>query len=297
MATSNTSTPSDTRVLVPSRGWASHLSLSSWVILGAGVTAALGVYSVQILLANSGNAVAATAFSDVGETVVIGWAAAMIFVLAMRLHASDVLRDQWVMLAAAAAAFFAGDAVWTVYEVVLVMKPPYPGWADAGYILGYLLFGLAVLYAAITYAHGVNLRLPTLLSVALGVVASAALIPLAVTPITGSGAPIASQAMSLAYIFGDVWLRMVPALLIVLVIQRTGRSKIALAWLTVALAAALLGVADALFGVLEARGLYTTGSPADLAFMIGYVLLVVAASMAVDAHSGDDLLDQVGLDT
>jgi hypothetical protein len=131
----------------------------------------------------------------------------------------------------------------------------------------------------------------------MGVLATAALVPLAVTPITSSGATVSSQAISLAYIFGDVWLRMVPALLIVLVIQRTGRGKIALAWLTVALAAAVLGVGDALFGVLEANKLYAPGSPADLAFMIGYALLAVAASMALDAHADDDLLAESGSGT
>lgn len=282
------------RAIVPAHGWASHLSARSWIVAGAGLTASLGVYAGQILLSRLGSQAGAVAFSDIGEAVVVGWAAAMIVWLALALPDREVLRDQWLMIGASTAAFFVGDALWAWLEVGTGVQPASPGWPDAFYAVSYLMFGMAIVYAAITYAHGVNLRIPTWLAAGAGLVLSVVAVPLAVNPITSSGAPVAEQATSLAYIFGDVWLQIVPALFIVLVVQRTGRQTAALTWVAVAAAAGIMGISDGVFGVVAAHGGYAPGSIADLGWMIGHVLLAVAASMAVDAHAGDTLLAEAG---
>jgi hypothetical protein len=281
--------------VVPSGGWASHLSVRSWLVLGAGVTASLGVFLAQVLFVRSGSAFAATAFSDIGEAVVVGWSAVVILWLASRLSADGVLRDQWLLIGASTAAFFIGDAIWAWYEIGMRARPPYPGFADVFYAASYLLFAVAVMYAAVTYAHGVNLRLPTWLAAGTGVLLTMAAFPLAVGPIISAAGPVAGQATSIAYIFADIWLQIVPALLIVLVIQRTGRQAVAWAWIAVAVAAGVMGLSDSVFGIMTAQGLYAPGSLADLGWMIGHVLLAVAASMAVDAHSADTLLPEAGI--
>lgn len=62
------------------------------------------------------------------------------------LSAADQERKFWLLLSLGCLFYFFGQAVWSYYELVLRVSPPFPGLADAFWILQYLLFLVALLY-------------------------------------------------------------------------------------------------------------------------------------------------------
>src|SRR5438445_6715615 len=70
---------------------------------------------------------------DIGEGVASGIAAISLAWAAAR--SSGRLRIAWILLAASAASWTIGEAIWSWYEVVQGVSVPFPSAADTGYLL------------------------------------------------------------------------------------------------------------------------------------------------------------------
>src|SRR5690348_13907495 len=76
---------------------------------------------------------AVTAIDDVGEAVAAALAAGACAWAAARAAGKD--RLGWALMGASAALWAGGEVVWSVYEVGMGVKVPYPSLADAGFLL------------------------------------------------------------------------------------------------------------------------------------------------------------------
>ena len=79
----------------------------------------------------------------------VSWTWAMVYAIACcavaaRRHPSSDQRRAWVWIGAGCVLFLAGQLVWTYYEVVLGVTPPYPSLADVGFLGVYVCFLVAV---------------------------------------------------------------------------------------------------------------------------------------------------------
>ena len=63
---------------------------------------------------------------------------------AARCHPSADQRRAWVWIGAGCVMFLAGQLVWSYYELIRRVAPPYPSLADAGYLGVYVCFLVAV---------------------------------------------------------------------------------------------------------------------------------------------------------
>jgi diguanylate cyclase (GGDEF)-like protein len=177
----------------------------------------------------------------------------------------------WTFLGASAAAWSAGQLVWTAYDVVGVGSP-FPSVADIGYIAAIPLALIGVW--SITPKVAASTRLVAVVD---GLIIAGSLVaiswPLVLAPgwDTGEGGRLL-VALSLVYPAGS--LVIVSSILMVLVrSQRGGTMPI------VALAGAmsLLGLADSYFVWQASQGIEADLSLADGAWVGGHLLLLVAS--------------------
>lgn len=184
----------------------------------------------------------------------------------------------WRLLGLSCVSWGAGGAMWTWLEVVRG-EFPFPSLADVGYLAAVPLAAAAMLAfpAAPTQAAG---RIRMILD---GVIVTTSLLfcswALALGPVyEASSGTLLEQAITLAYPFGDL----VIAVVVVLVLTRSApdqRTPLAL------IGGGLLAwaAADSGFAVLVTNGTYATGNLVDLGWVIGYLLIALAAAESTAA--------------
>jgi hypothetical protein len=243
--------------LAAARAWTAQLSARSWVVAIGGTLTAVAVYGVRVALEASDASRRALAASDVGEALLIFVAATLVLVFALRLPRDDALRGQWLMIGGASAAFAAGDVAWASTELARAVDPAYLWPAD-------------LLYLA---------------AAALGIALTGAVCYMAILPVDVGRGDEATR-----YELRQTGFHAVPHVLIMLFERRSGAGRITVAWLFVAVAMGLMGLTDAIYGLLAARGLYLADNPVDLGWMLGSVLIATAASIALEERAGIDAL-------
>jgi diguanylate cyclase (GGDEF)-like protein len=191
---------------------------------------------------------------------------------ARRARQGGPARRAWALLGASAASWGAGQAVWCWYELVARQESPFPSAADVGY-LSAVPFAVAGLLAFPAAPTAVSSRLRTLFD---GVIIGLSLLfvawALVLGELWGDGGDVVALVIGLAYPLGDVLL----ATMVVLVLGRGIERRAGPAAL---LAPALLSlaVADMSFAYLTQVGTYRSGSPTDVGWVAGYLLIGLAA--------------------
>ena len=232
------------------RGWAWRL------YLGAGAVAT-GVY---YLLPPGPRAVL---------NLVVGASAVAAIAAGIRWHRPG-RRLAWGLIAAAQALFVAGDALFSLNELVLGIEP-FPSLADGLYIPGYpvLAAGLALLARSRSARAGHDLAGvldAAIIAIGFGLLSWVlVMVPYFQDPSLG----LVELLVSLAYPVGDVLLLALAARLA----TTPGRSPVAFRLLIASLAATL--VADISFAVLALRGADTTVT--DAGYLAAYLLLGASA--------------------
>src|SRR3989475_969875 len=79
----------------------------------------------------------------------VSWTWAMVYAIACcavaaRHHPSSDQRRAWVWIGAGCVLFLAGQLVWSYYELIRRVSPPYPSLADVGFLGVYVCFLVAV---------------------------------------------------------------------------------------------------------------------------------------------------------
>lgn len=191
----------------------------------------------------------------------------------------------WWWLAAGTASWAMGESAWSYYELVASVETPFPSVADAGYLLFPVLSAVGLLLWPSAGLLGTT-RWRTMLDGAL--VAGALLILSWVTALGASvhagGTSTVGYVVSLAYPLSDLVL--LTLTVVIVTHARQTRSGLAL----VAAGLGCLCVADTGFAYLTAIDRYATGSPVDVGWFGGFLLIAVAAYRA-DAPGTKDPID------
>jgi len=182
-------------------------------------------------------------------------------------------RAAWVLVGLGVLAWTAGDIYWTV-ALETVANPPYPSFADAGYLALYpvVFVGLGLLIRTRVIHFSASIWLDGLIAAcAVCAIAGGVVLPQVWHTSTGGFAAVATN---MAYPAGD-------ALLLSLVIAAFAFSgwSVDRAWLLLGAGLAVFGVADSIYLVQVADGTYHVGGTLDLGWPAGFVLLAAAASV------------------
>jgi len=218
------------------------------------------------------SASAVTAIDDVGEGVAALIAAAACAWAARR--SSGHTRLAWSLMAISAAAWAAGEAVWSWYEVGRGVAVPFPSVADVGFLVA-APFAIAAIRAFWNAPRGTASRWRVWLD--------GLIIALALT-FTGwalglrliwldSQDPLNEKLFELAYPVLDILILTVVILAIRrATLQQQGRMFMLFAGV------AAYSIADSAFSYLTANGTYgVRGSILDAGWVFGYLLIALAA--------------------
>src|SRR2546426_1997311 len=206
-----------------------------------------------------------------------GFAAFACFVSARRATTSQQRRT-WRWIGAGCASFFAGQLVWTYYDLWRGTPPPYPSLADLGYLGIYacLIVGvLTVVRGQPTRRADPELVLDTVLvTFTVGALAYEFLLE----PLLGS-APVSTAALvtSIGWSIGAV------AVLWMILIQMLRRPVFPAA--TAALVfpgLVVFAIGNLIYAVVALRGTFQAGSPLDLTWDAGLLMIAAAAAIAPD---------------
>jgi diguanylate cyclase (GGDEF)-like protein len=180
-------------------------------------------------------------------------------------------RRAWAAICLAIGLYWFGDLYWNI-ELSRLSNPPYPSWADAGYLAYYipLYAGIILLLRARVSKLPVSTWLEGVVGAfALGSVAAVAVFDPVVVSTHGSPAAVATN---LAYPTLDVLLLAFVALGFALQGRRAGR-----AWGLLGLGVFLSGVGDAVYLLQSALGTYTQGGWINALWPASVALIAVAA--------------------
>jgi PAS domain S-box-containing protein len=211
------------------------------------------------------------AVDDIGEGVASGIAAISLALAAPR--SSGRLRVAWTLLAASAASWTVGEAIWSWYEVFQGVAVPFPSAADAAFLLAIPL-AIAGVLALTTAPHRLATRGEAVLAgaiVALSLLFVAWSLGLR-TVYDQSQQPVPATLIGLAYPVGDI----VIITVLIIALRRTHKAQIGRVLLLIGGLAAN-AVADSAFTYLTANGSYhAIGSILDVGWVIGYLLIALA---------------------
>ncbi len=188
-------------------------------------------------------------------------------------------RRTWRWIGAGCGSFFAGQLVWTYYELWRGTPPPYPSLADLGYLGIYacLIVGVMTLVRGQpTRRADPELVLDTVLvTFTVGALAYDYLLE----PLLSGSAPVTTAALltSIGWSIGAV------AVLWMILIQMLRRPVFPAA--TAALVfpgVVVFAIGNLIYAVVALRGTFQAGGPLDLTWDAGLLLIAVAAAIAPD---------------
>jgi diguanylate cyclase (GGDEF)-like protein len=185
----------------------------------------------------------------------------------------------WLLMAAATGSWAVGEGLWSYYELLASRATPFPSLADGGF----LLFAVLAVAALMLWPSD-NGRAETRWRGFLdGVLVAGSLFIISWVSALGSavqagGDSALAYGVSLAYPVSDL-------ILLSLTVLAASQSRRAARSGFAVLAAGLtcLCLADSGFAYLTAVGRYSTGSPVDICWFGGFLLIGVAALTAGDA--------------
>ncbi len=194
-------------------------------------------------------------------------------------------RVSWALVAAATGCWALGEALWSYYELVASRQTPFPSLADGGFLLFSVLAVIAMMLWPTDWGR-TERRWRGFLD---GLLVAGSLFIVSWVTALGStvhagGDTLFAYAVSLAYPISDLILLSL-TVLIAAHSSRASRSG----FTALALGLGLLCVADSGFAYLSAIGRYATGSPVDICWFGGFLLIGIAAMLA--GHSSRSATD------
>ena len=212
-----------------------------------------------------------TAFDDIGEGVAAMVAAAACLWAAGR--SEGRMKRGWLLMAASAAAWGLGEAVWSYYEVWLRLPVPVPSGADVGFLLAVPL-AIAGVLSFWTSSRGTAERWRVWLdavNIVLALTYTAWALGLKEVALTEG--TLAERAIGLAYPFGDI---LIGAVLLLGIRRATRRDHGRMLLLLGGLAANSL--ADSVFAYITATGAWpAVYNVIGTGWVVGYLTIALAA--------------------
>lgn len=251
----------------------------AFFVLAAIVAVGSVVYALDIRLLLAGPK-AVTAIDDIGEAVAAAVASLACAGAAYRAAGKD--RLGWALMSISAASWATGEVIWSVYEVGLGVKVPYPSVADAGFLLA-VPFAIGGIRAFWGHPHGTPAHWRVWFD---GVIVALALTSTAwgfgLRTVYESSSPWSTKVFDLAYPVSDI---LVGTFLILAIRRATHQQKGRMALLLAGVAA--YSLSDSAFAYLTAQGAFgSVGSVLDTGWFAGYLLIALAAIYpAAPAHA------------
>jgi diguanylate cyclase (GGDEF)-like protein len=189
----------------------------------------------------------------------------------------------WTLLGAGMMSWSLGETMWGFYEVVLGVEVPFPSVADIGY-LGSVPLSMAGIAAL------VPVRTRAARTVLDGLIISGSLLYVSWATALGSifrntELTTVEWAVSIAYPLADLAI----ASMVLILLSQADRTR----WAPLGILAAgmlSLAVADTAFAYLVEIGAYVTGHPVDTAWIVGYMLIGLAALWASETRGAAELV-------
>jgi diguanylate cyclase len=239
-----------------------------WRVLTAlGAAVVLGCFSAWMIL-GIGGPHATLVVSD-GVAILVSALAGAACAVAGR-RAQGRLRRGWFLLGAGMVSWSIGETIWGYYEVFGGREVPFPSLADVGYL------GMVPL-ALVGTAALVKPQRHTIRAVLDGLIISGSLLFVSWATVLGSMSEAKMQdwlewTVSLAYPLGDI---VIASVVFILLSQVELGRRTPLVLIGSGLLA--LAVADSGFAYLVQRGEYNSGDVIDVAWIAGFLLVVLAA--------------------
>ncbi len=252
------------------------------MIAVVGSVMAIGLWA----LANRGaweGATAEAVAANLPNIATVGFAFAASLYCATRFATGEPVKKQWLFIALGTGAFFIGDVIWGFYDIALGQEAPFPGLPDIAYLAMYPLLGVAMFAAVASFRQLFDMRNSLTIAALVAVATTAGLY-------FGVGRAIIADpemttlqtALSLLYPLADVWLLLFPVLALLITAVKMRAGSLVRPWWLVVAAVLLIFSADVLFTVATWGGTYGGANVIDLGWSLGFTLLAVAASVAVD---------------
>ena len=215
----------------------------------------------------------------------VSWTWAVVYAIvccaiAVRRHPASDQRRAWLWIGAGCVLFLAGQLVWSYYELILRVTPPYPSLADVGFLGVYVCFLVAV-----TKLVGAEPRRrfdPELLidTVLVTLTAGALAYEFLLKPLFDLAGSVPSMLTSIAWSIGGV------AVLWLILVELLRHTRVPLAAAGVVTALGVLCVTNVVYAAAALRGTYHSGGVLDLGWDAGLLLLAAAAAVAPAAPLG-----------
>ena len=255
------------------------------VVIGIGLAYCVG------MAFGWGSPRSAAIVGSVGQVIVLPIAGVSLMRAGQRSRGTQ--RAMWLFLSSSSFAYFAGQLVWSYYQVIKSTTAPYPSWADVGFVA---LYPLA--FAGLAFrSHRQSGRITTVLD-GLLIAASALMISWALVlgPVYHAGDyNQLGSWVGLIYPVGDV---MAATMALTMLAAYRGASRrlsghTPLVLLSVGYV--LYAIGDGIRLTQALTGPVATGSIADFTFIVGALLFAVAATSvgrpSPDVAAGSDVVD------
>jgi diguanylate cyclase (GGDEF)-like protein len=243
-----------------------------------GAVGFLALYGLGILLAPS------DLFLRLQSNIAYNLPALIVLPLVLRRRRSADLQERrgWTAMAVMLGAWFIGDCIYSVNELVFSRAPWYPGFPDLAYVIGSAAFlvGLALL----TYPSGVSTRLQSLLDALLLTVLAACLQwQFVMAPLFDQAdATFGETAVSILYPMADLAL-----CAIILGAAFASGGRLSKRSVILMAGGVLLVVADSIYVTdLMGDGYDNSGNPLELAWLAFYFSIGLAALVGGDKETG-----------
>ena len=194
--------------------------------------------------------------------------------VAARRHPSADQRRAWVWIGAGCVLFLAGQLVWSYYELIRRVTPPYPSLADAGYLGVYVCFLVAVtklVEAEPRRRFDHELLIDTVL---VTLTAGALAYEFLLKPLFALAGSVPALLTSIAWSIGGI------GVLWLILVELLRHTRVPLAVAGVVTALGLLCVTNVVYATAALRGTFHVGGLLDLGWDAGLLLLAAAAAVA-----------------
>ena len=249
-------------------------TLPAWIWLTAWGLVVYQIFYVWWLIVRPGGDEALLWFSDIAYLIAPATATVLLLPVAQR-SADRRTKLAWGLLGLFALLWFAGDAIWSVYELVLNTDVPYPSVADLAYLAAYP-FAFAGFLLFLRTPTGGGRRLKLSLDTLIAMVALATFswyFVIGELVVSSSGQSLLADAVNVAYPVGDLGL----IFAVLMLIARPGPRSLNLPLALLAAGLAATAVSDSLFiYAIDVSG-YATGDFMDIGWVVGYSLIAYAA--------------------
>jgi signal transduction histidine kinase len=199
-------------------------------------------------------------------------------------------RVAWLLIGVGVLSWGLGEVIWAIYEWVLAIEVPYPGWADVFYVAGYPLLFVGILILPHVKSRGLE-RVRLFLDATAGTIAVAAIMWVAYLNeliYFDSEISLLEQYINIMYAVGDLFLLIAVMILAV----RRGSRRFDPRLVAVAVGLVVMAVADIVYIPMVDAGTYVSGGWLDAVWLIAYGAFIVAGWYLLEPESSTEQVER-----